>query len=297
MLFSVIIPTKDRPASLERCLRALCAQDFPREDFEVIIIDDGSVVSLDSVTENHRHSLPLRLVSQPNQGPASARNHGLKLATGSYVIFTDDDCRPHKNWLKEMQRAFESDPQSAWGGCIEAAPENTIFGNASQLLVSYLYEHNSPELSFFCTNNLAFPRQALLALGGFDESFPFAAAEDRDICNRWAANNKLSFTSTAIILHHQMISFSDFCRQHYRYGCGASHFNTKRALRGQASLRVQPYRFYFQMIFYPWTTYAGLTALALSSLLILAQFANIVGFLHEQFKGGVSAGHRHPPLR
>lgn len=286
MLFSIIIATHNRPALLDQCLAALSELNFPPDEFEVVVIDDGSTLPLHSIVERHTSSLPLRFTRQKQDGPATARNRGLQQATGRYVVFTDDDCRPHPDWLLAFQRALTAHPSSALGGAIHSAPENSIFGQASQLLVSYLYDHPSSIPRFFCTNNLAFPRQALLDLGGFDETFPLAAAEDRDICDRWAGQHPLHFVPGAIVIHRQLLNFPAFCRQQFRYGRGAFHFQSRRQTRGQAPLRIRPLAFYRNMFAYPWRTRRFAAASALAVLLAITQLANVLGFFYEERSSG-----------
>lgn len=283
MFFSVIIPTRDRPELLEFCLVALNAQTFSKDRFEVIVVDDGSSVPIGPVVERHSRTLPIRLLRQQNRGPAAARNQGLHAAAGTYVVFTDDDCRPEPEWLSAYEAAFAQAPGAGLGGEVKPAPENGICGNTSQLLVSYLYNHNDTRTPFFCTNNVAFPRQLLLDLGGFDETFPLAAAEDRDICSRWNQRHPLRHAPAAAVLHRQALDFRGYVRQHFRYGRGAYQFHTRRKLRGDRGIRVESIRFYSRMLLFPWNVYpAGVAALQ-SSLLVLAQVANVAGYVYERY--------------
>ena len=249
MLFSIIVPTRNRPASLDRCLQALSKLTFPLDQFEVLVIDDGGT-SVEPVIGRHAAALPVRLLTQPRRGPAVARNFGLR--------------------------------ESAWGGAIEPAPENGICGNTSQLLITFLYNPNHARAPFYCTNNIAFPRRELQALGGFDETFPLAAAEDRDLCDRWSGRAALRYEPRAIVVHLQMLTFAGFWRQHYRYGRGAFHFHHRRRQRGMAGLRVAPFRFYSQMLMSPWSAHPPATAAALCALLLLSQVATAAGFLFER---------------
>ena len=71
-LFSVIIPTYNRAATLNQCLQALAGLGYPRGNFEVVVVDDGGSASLESLLEPWRGSLQLRLLKQENAGPAAA---------------------------------------------------------------------------------------------------------------------------------------------------------------------------------------------------------------------------------
>lgn len=283
--FSVIVPTRNRPELLDRCLTALASLDYPRAAFEVLVVDDGSDPPPDSVIARHAAHLTLRCLRQPGDGPARARNAALQQALGEYVVFTDDDCAPDPHWLRAFDAAFTHAPAAAFGGRIDDAPENSIFGAASQILVTFHYRdaHSIPQgLRFFCSNNLAFPRTALLQLGGFDTSFPLAAAEDRDLCARWLQRAEMHFLATAIVYHRQSLNLRSFWAQHYRYGRGAWQFWLRRRSEGHPGNRIQPPRFYLRMLSYPFRSAPLPRAAAMSALLGLSQFATALGYFAER---------------
>ena len=284
MLFSIIIPTRDRVDALDRCLASLAALEFSPDQFEVLVVDDGSHRPVDEVVARYGEHLPVRMLVQQNRGPAAARNLGLKNARGRYVVFTDDDCRADAQWLRAYLEAFAEQPESAWGGEILPAPENSLAGVAAQLLVTYLYEYPVAHLRFFCTNNLAFPREALAGLGGFDEHFPLAAAEDRDLCARWGTRYPLAYAPAARVYHRQELTFLGFLQQQFRYGRGAFHFQVRRRQREEEPLRVEPLHFYARLLAYPWRSEDSPRAAALTMLLALSQLANFCGYSYERRK-------------
>lgn len=285
MLFSVIIPTRNRPEMLDRCLAALDRQSFPRDGFEVIVVDDGSAVALDGIVARHAG---VRLLRQESRGPAVARNAGIAVAAGDFIVLTDDDCRPEPGWLAAFARAVQSTRGAGLGGDVKPAPENGICGNASQLLISYLYNYTDSRMPFFCTNNVAFPRALLMEIGGFDETFPLAAAEDRDICGRWNARYPLRHAPEAVVLHHQDLDFLGFLRQHFRYGRGAFQFHARRGVRGDSGVQVAPVQFYWRMLLFPWG-YSSAGVAALQTLLLVAsQIANAAGYFYERGRSGNS---------
>lgn len=91
---SIIIPTYNRCADLRRMLDALCAQTFPHDRFEVLVVADGCTDGTQEMLKNYRTPFTLQIVEQPNQGPAAARNQGASLARGSLFLFLDDDVEP-----------------------------------------------------------------------------------------------------------------------------------------------------------------------------------------------------------
>ena len=234
-LISVVVPTYQRPDALQRCLRALTTQELPREHYEVIVIDDGRRSRSDD-----RQRSNLQPGSDPcpssNQGPAAARNHGAQLARGRWLAFTDDDCAPRPSWLCILLGRLEQNPAALVGGQTLNALANNVYAQASQDLVDFLYDYFPRAVSlrpFLTSNNFAADRKRFLELGGFDASFPFAAAEDRDYSERWTtAGGSLSYAPDAKIEHFQVLTLKQFFLQHHRYGRGAARLARVRALRG-----------------------------------------------------------------
>ncbi len=136
--FSIIIPTYSRPKQLSVCLESLTQLEYPRDRFEVLVVDDGSQMPLTDAVARISNTLNVVLLSQPNSGPASARNTGAFQAKGQFLVFTDDDCRPVSTWLKNLASRFASAPDHAIGGhTINALPDNP-YSTASQILIDLL---------------------------------------------------------------------------------------------------------------------------------------------------------------
>lgn len=98
-LLSVIIPTYNRAALLQQCLDSLEKQDFPKVNFEVIVVDDGSSDETRSVLAGP-FSFTLRPIFAEHGGAAKARNRGIRESTGEVIVFTDDDCFPDPTFLR-----------------------------------------------------------------------------------------------------------------------------------------------------------------------------------------------------
>ena len=184
IFFSVIVPTYGRTHLLSECLAALSRQDYPKELWEVIVVDDGSPNPPNEVVQSFCESMDVDLVIKNHAGPAAARNQGAARARGEILAFTDDDCAPAPNWLSALEVRFRSNKRIAVGGkTLNSKPDN-LFSTASQLLIDYLYGYynQDPDHAVFLTsNNLAVPASAFHELGGFDTGFERAAAEDREL--------------------------------------------------------------------------------------------------------------------
>lgn len=100
----MIIPCRDSSHSLPSCLEALAQQTMPHENYEVIVVDDGSSDETSIMAER----FGVQVVRQEHAGPAAARNRGAKHAKGEILLFTDSDCVPREDWLEEMIRPFQT---------------------------------------------------------------------------------------------------------------------------------------------------------------------------------------------
>lgn len=292
MRFSIIIPTYNRPVLLDRCLTAIAALNYPRDDFEVIVVDDGSDPEPGDVIARHTARLAPKYFRSHRRGPAWARNRGLREAQGEYVAFIDDDCAPEPEWLGAMDRAFARSPEAGLGGKIVNAAENGICGRTSQILITFLYEYGSlhPQWPrFFCSNNLAFPKKPLLEIGGFDENYGLSAGEDRDLCARWLEQRELLYVPDAVIRHRQNLNLRSFCVQHYRYGRGAHQFWLRRREIGDMRLRPASWRFYAGMLSTPFAHEPLPQAIAMTMLLGVSQVAGVLGYSYERNKVGPTA--------
>src|SRR3990172_1947954 len=103
MNVSVIVPAYNAQKTIGQCIDALLVQKYPRENYEVIVIDDGSTDGTAEVAKAY----PVKYLYQINQGPATARNVGVREALGEIILFTDSDCVPFDNWIAEMVKPFE----------------------------------------------------------------------------------------------------------------------------------------------------------------------------------------------
>ena len=284
-LLSVIVPTHARPRALARCLCALNDQDLPANRYEVIVVDDGASGQHPARIDLKRDGLAVHLLRQERAGPAAARNRGAAQSCGSLLVFTDDDCAPDPGWLSALARAHSEDPAAALGGHTINAVRDNPYSEVSQLLIDYLYLYfETTPLRFVTSNNLAVPACAFHEVGGFGKSFPLAAGEDREFCDRWIrAGRPLRYVPEAVVEHHHELTLSRFLRQHFTYGRGAFHFHRVRAQRGLRR-SLEPPRFYVGLMLYPFSQQPPIRALVAAGLLTSTQAANAAGFFWERWR-------------
>jgi len=287
--FSVVVPTYRRAELLPTCLEALAGQAYARDRFEVLVVDDGGDASLEPVVAPFQERMHVTLLSQPHGGPAQARNTGAAHARGAFLAFTDDDCAPDAAWLQRLAARFAHVPAHMIGGqTVNALPQNRCSA-ASQLLIDYLYAYynaGTSQPSFFTSNNMALPRRMFLAIGGFDAILMTAAAEDRELCDRWQhLGYRLTYAPEALVAHKHRLSVWQFCRQHFEYGRGAHYFRMARAQRGRGRVAIEPWSFYCNLLGFPFAHERTPRATAIAALLLLSQCANALGFACEAVGG------------
>jgi GT2 family glycosyltransferase len=295
LLFSIIIPTYNRPTEIASCLESITSLNYPREKFEVMVVDDGSTLRIDAVIDRFADQLNIALIHKLNNGPASARNKGAEMASGKFLAFTDDDCKPDPNWLVELQDCLSKNSDCLVGGKTLNLLTHNLYSTASQMICELSYNHynvNHDRANFFCTNNMVVPRMKFLEIGGFDESFK--TAEDRDLCKRWKNYGfSMIYCPKAIIYHAHELTFFTFLRQHFNYGRGSYEFYNKKSLHGPGYFRdLLKFNFNPRNLFlYPLSKNHGLRGAYLIFLMIIWQLVNGFGFLFEGVKKNLNFRH------
>jgi glycosyltransferase involved in cell wall biosynthesis len=193
-VISVVIPTRNRAGSLGRTLQALVRQTLPGERFEVIVVSDGGGDETEAAVVRLAPLLPnLRFLAQPPRGPAAARNRGLGAARGEIVAFTDDDCRPEREWLRNLLDCFAANPE-ALGVEGRTTTEEEKLTPLTHQVVNLHGGYSRP------TCNIAYRREALVEVGGFDEAYVFNG-EDEDLALAVGERGAIVFCERARVVH------------------------------------------------------------------------------------------------
>lgn len=287
--FSIIVPTFRRPEQLAACLRSLAAQTWPRDDFEVIVVDDADMRPALAPLVEGAWSFACHLVSQANRGAAAARNAGARLARGRLLAFTDDDCQPEPAWLEMLERVMAASPEGTLvGGRVVNTLRCNGFASASQALVDFLVEQGdlgTAQGRLLTSNNLCALRRTFLALGGFDEAFRGAGGEDRELCLRWAHDGRRTarrnvYAPEAVVRHAHDLTFAGFVEQHYAYGRGAALLRERALVHGYGPLPLERASFYWQLLRHPQRATAREARVRQTLLFLLSQVANAAGYAH-----------------
>jgi glycosyltransferase involved in cell wall biosynthesis len=223
--FSVVVPTYNRLGRLRHVIAAFENQTYPSDAYEVIVISDGSTDGTDSYLETLRSSMQLRWLAQVNQGPAAARNAGVRTAVGEFVVFVDDDVVPEPQLLAEHARSH----QEAGLDVVVLGPLLTPEGfemapwvrwEQDMLMKQYSAMLNgdwAASARQFYTGNASLRRSRILAAGGFDEDF--RRAEDVELAYRLASDGlEFVFNIKAAGMHFADRSYRAWLDMAYSYG-------------------------------------------------------------------------------
>ena len=175
---AVAIPTHYRSTLLERVLVALEKQTLSSEEFEVVVVDDGTDEETAAVLARFREATQLNLRTlrtEPGQGPAVKRNRAWRSTAAPIVAFTDDDCVPDPEWLRAGLAAFGDEARIVVGRT--KAPEEQLALSAQAF--SRVMDVASADLYETC--NVFYRRRELVAVGGFDERFRLPNGEDTNL--------------------------------------------------------------------------------------------------------------------
>jgi len=225
---SAILCTFNRAELLSQTLESILGQTLDRSNFELIVIDDGSIDDTRKVVESFERRLPLRYAYQANAGLASARNHGIYRSQAPLLLFLDDDdvCSP--NLFEEHLKTHAQYPDNYFAvlGYIALDP------NLSQKPVlhyvtevgCYLFSYSNlkhgdvRDYTYFWGGCCSCKRKFLIDYGVFNPVFRFGC-EDIELAFRLSKNNlKVVYNARAVSTMVRDISFDSFCTRLIRQG-------------------------------------------------------------------------------
>lgn len=222
---SVVLPTYNRLARLKRVCAGLEQQNYPMDDFEVIIVSDGSTDGTNEYLQSMKTCLKVKPVIQKNGGPAAARNAGIANATGDIIVFIDDDVVPIPQFISEHIRIHEASPvEVAVVGPMLTPPDARLAPwvrwGQDRLAEQYddmVQERWKPVARQFYTGNASMSRRLLEQSGGFDANFH--RAEDVELAYRLEQQGlTFLFNPKAIGYHYEERSFPSWVNIPYSYG-------------------------------------------------------------------------------
>ncbi len=215
---SVIIPTYNSERYILKTLKALENQNFEKP-YEVIICDDGSKDRTVEICEefSKKSKIPIRVFKNEHHGPAWQRNFGAKKARGKILLFTDSDCIPDKNWIKEMVKPFKDGIVGVQGTYRTANKESWI-ARFEGYEIERRHEKMEKEkyIDFIGTFSAGYRKDIFLKFGGFDTNFPIASGEDPELSYRIEKHGyKMVINTKAFVYHYHPDSLKKYMKQKF----------------------------------------------------------------------------------
>jgi glycosyltransferase involved in cell wall biosynthesis len=213
---SVVIPAYNAQSTIGEALQALSRQTYSGP-IEVIVVDDGS---LDGTADQVRAFPTVRYIRQENAGPASARNHGAREASGEFLFFTDSDCRPQKDWVEKMAAGFSAVDIGVVAGSYGIANPASPLARIIYSEIIFRHKKRMPEFTrAFGSYNVAFRRRVFESSGGFDTSYRGASGEDNDLSYKvLRQGQRIRFLKDAKVDHFHQEDLTRYLKEQYRHG-------------------------------------------------------------------------------
>jgi GT2 family glycosyltransferase/glycosyltransferase involved in cell wall biosynthesis len=230
---SVVVPTHNRKEKLLDCLDALARQSVLPQEFEVVVVDDGSTDGTADALAGRRFPFALRVYRQDKGGPGTARNLGIEQASGELVLFIGDDILADERLLEEhlLAHAANLDPGAAILGRIDwpdsmtpnAVMEYVCGDGMLQFAYTLIPKLATLDYTFFYTSNISLKRQFLLDAADagvrFAPCFRHAAFEDSEFAFRLTPRGlRIKYAEEARVFHDHWMDLDSFARRELHAG-------------------------------------------------------------------------------
>ena len=221
MKYSIVIPVYNRPDEVDELLSSLLSQSF--QDFEVIVVEDGSKITCREVCDKYTGKLCLSYFMKPNSGPGQSRNYGAERANGEYLLILDSDVVLPKDYLQAIEDELNTLPCEAFGGPDASHPSFTPVQKAISYSMTSFFttggiRGGKAKLDKFYPRsfNMGIRRDVYQTLGGFSK---MRFGEDIDFSYRICeAGYKPRLFPQAWVWHKRRTDFRKFFRQVFNSG-------------------------------------------------------------------------------
>jgi glycosyltransferase involved in cell wall biosynthesis len=218
-MISVIIPMFNAEKNILPLLESLDRQI--RQDFEVIVVDDGSTDKSRDLVDTclTRFRYPLTLISQPNAGPAKARNIGVENTKGDLIIFLDSDCITPSDWISEMVLPLTGDIAGCNCGYKTKNDESLVARYIGYEIARRHERLDKNNIDTVGSYSASFIKDIFLKAGGFNTEYRTASGEDFDLSfNIHKLGYRLVFTDKTFVFHFHPDTLRKFLKQQFFRG-------------------------------------------------------------------------------
>jgi len=226
-MISIIVPAYNEEDNILACVNSLKAQNFPKTDYEILLVDNNSTDNTLDVVKN----LGIIHTVEYRKGPAAAKNAGISLARGNIIAFIDGDCIATKNWLKNIVSGFEKSDVGCVAGSITAMEDKNLSPLERFLIkkghLAQAQHIENSFLPFAATANAAYRKEVFNEIGLFDEKL--LIGEDADLSWRMQlfTNYKVKYIPDATVFHPYESRVKKLFRQKRRHAYGSVMLHKK----------------------------------------------------------------------
>lgn len=220
-MMSVVIPTFNRKAELARLLDSLDKEIFPRENLEVIVVDDGSTDGTREFLKSYAPLYRLRpIFHKSNCGCAVSRNDGIRAATNEIILFLDDDLIPQQGILRLHERLHRRTGCAVIGNILyrETFMTRWVSRYLSTRGVKKIPEGERIPFKCFWSTNASVRKKHLLQIGLFDEEFRVAGGEDTELAHRLEKAGIDFVYEERALCYHQPVSLRALLERQRSFG-------------------------------------------------------------------------------
>lgn len=229
--FSIIVPVYNRPQEIDELLESLTRQDF-QDDFEVLIIEDGSDKSSEEIVKNYSEKLNLQYFFKENSGAGASRNYGMQRASGNYFVILDSDVIVPEQYLFEVKKALTENYTDAFGGPDAAHKSFTNLQKAinysmTSVLTTGGIRGKKKSVGKFQPRsfNLGLSKKAFEKTEGFSK---MKTGEDIDLTFRlWENGFETQLIENAFVYHKRRSTLKQFFKQTFAFGTARPVLNNK----------------------------------------------------------------------
>jgi len=232
---SVIVPVLNAELTIKNLLDSLVKVDYDKGKLEVILVDGGSIDGTREIIGMY----PVKLVLESRRGLNVARNTGLRNSRGEIVLFTDSDCVVPEDWVRKMVSNFEDAKVGCAGGNVSRYEETFLSRYSDESVMPVLRIFKKREvldnvglpLRYPAGCNMAFKRDAIDEVGGFDEDIQYGFDEDEFVERVCRVGYKMVLDPETTVRHQHRGAVTRLLRQTFNYGRGGGLLFRKKKMR------------------------------------------------------------------
>jgi glycosyltransferase involved in cell wall biosynthesis len=211
---SVVVPCFDAEKTIPKCVEACLQQDYA--NLEIVFVDDGSRDATPTILSKYDG---IKVLTQENRGPASARNLGWRSASGQIICFTDSDCVPNPHWVSRLVEQYTDASVGGVGGGYGITNPESWLARCIHEDARQRHLRMPRQVDFLGSFNASYTRMVLEQVVGFDEGFRWASGEDTDLSYRVIKlGYTLIFDRDNCVAHHYTEGCRRYMRQQFWHG-------------------------------------------------------------------------------